>query len=153
MDTRFREQDIDSIGTGTPVPLFHLQSMSALRHSRDIPALSRSFKWHARTPGRFQQLYWLSRRRRTRSTDLFTGGSSVKPHNIASINQGPHDRGESMATYQFRYANLSGDAIRTTFMQCAADGEAIRKARETMKNRFATLEIFDGDRPVLSKRR
>ena len=57
-----------------------------------------------------------------------------------------------MATYQFRYANLSGEAIRTTFMECAADGEAICKARETMKNRFATLEIFEGDRPVLSKR-
>ena len=57
-----------------------------------------------------------------------------------------------MATYQFRYANLCGNAIRTTFMQCTGDGEALRKARETMKNRFATIEIFDGDRPVLSKR-
>ena len=54
-----------------------------------------------------------------------------------------------MATYEFRYANPSGDTVRTTIMQCAADDEAIRRARETMKDRYATLEIFEGDRPVL----
>ena len=57
-----------------------------------------------------------------------------------------------MANYEFRYANLSGGAIRTTVMQCAADDEAIRKARETMQDRYATLEIFDGERPVFSSR-
>lgn len=57
-----------------------------------------------------------------------------------------------MASYEFRYANLSGDAIRTTVMQCGADDEAIRQARATMKDRYATLEIFEGDRLVFSNR-
>jgi hypothetical protein len=57
-----------------------------------------------------------------------------------------------MANYEFRYANLSGDAIRTKVMQCAADDEAIRRARDTMKERYATVEIFEGDRPVFSRR-
>jgi len=57
-----------------------------------------------------------------------------------------------MASYEFRYANQSGAAIRTTVMQCEADEEAIRKARDTMKAPYAWLEIFDGDRPVYNKR-
>jgi hypothetical protein len=56
-----------------------------------------------------------------------------------------------MANYQFRYVNLSGDVVRTTVMQCAADAEAIDQARSTMKDRYARLEIFDGDRPVFSQ--
>jgi hypothetical protein len=56
-----------------------------------------------------------------------------------------------MATYEFRYATLSGNAIRTTVMQCAADTDAIRKAHEIMKDSFATLEISEGDRPVFSQ--
>jgi hypothetical protein len=57
-----------------------------------------------------------------------------------------------MASYEFRYANHSGAPIRTTVMQCEADEEAIRKARETMQDRYVTLEIFDGDRPVFRAR-
>ena len=55
-----------------------------------------------------------------------------------------------MASYEFRYANLSGGVIRTTVMQCESDDEAIHKACDTMKDRYATLEIVEGDRPVFS---
>jgi hypothetical protein len=55
-----------------------------------------------------------------------------------------------MANYEFRYSTLSGGVIRATIMQCASDDEAIRKARDTMKDRYAKLEVFEGDRPVLN---
>ena len=57
-----------------------------------------------------------------------------------------------MASYEFRYANQSGATIRKTVMQCEADEEAIAKARDTMRDIYATVEIFDGDRPVFTKR-
>jgi hypothetical protein len=57
-----------------------------------------------------------------------------------------------MNNYEFRYANLSGGAIRTSVMQCATDDEAICKARDTMQDRYVTLEIFEGDRTVFCKR-
>jgi hypothetical protein len=53
-----------------------------------------------------------------------------------------------MFNYQFRYANLSGVVVRTTIMQCAADSEAIRNARHSMKDQYAKLEIFENERPV-----
>lgn len=56
-----------------------------------------------------------------------------------------------MTSYRFRYANRSGTAIRTTIMQCETDAEAIRKACDTMQDRYALLEIFDGERLVYSK--
>ena len=61
-------------------------------------------------------------------------------------------RGQSMTSYEFRYANRAGGAVRTTIMQCEADEEAILRARETMKDIYASVEIFDGDRPVVAKR-
>ncbi len=56
-----------------------------------------------------------------------------------------------MTDYEFRYTNLTGGVIRTTIMQCEADAEAILKARDTMKDRYAALEIFEGERPVYSQ--
>jgi hypothetical protein len=53
-----------------------------------------------------------------------------------------------MAVYRFRYADASGAAIRTTHMQCGADSEAIGKAHDTMHDRYATVEIFEGERLV-----
>lgn len=53
-----------------------------------------------------------------------------------------------MAVYRFRYANSAGIAVRTTVMQCETDDEAIQKARDTMQDRYAVLEIFEGDRPI-----
>jgi hypothetical protein len=55
-----------------------------------------------------------------------------------------------MAVYRFRYAGSSGAAIRTTIMECGDDSEAIRKARDTMQDRYATVEIFEGERLVYS---
>lgn len=51
-----------------------------------------------------------------------------------------------MAIYEFRYASASGSVVRTTIMQCEADGIALRQARDTMKDRYATLEVSEGDR-------
>lgn len=56
-----------------------------------------------------------------------------------------------MANYRFRYADQSGGIIRTTVMQCAADAEAIRKARDPMKDRYVRLEIFEDERSVFSE--
>jgi hypothetical protein len=56
-----------------------------------------------------------------------------------------------MANYQFRYVSLSGSVIRTTIMQCEADADAIHKARHTMKDQYARLEIFEDERPVYSQ--
>lgn len=56
-----------------------------------------------------------------------------------------------MASYHFRYANSAGIAVRTTIMQCETDAEAIGKACDTMQDRYATLEVFEGDRPVFRK--
>ncbi|OAI43693.1 hypothetical protein AYO42_05845 [Rhizomicrobium sp. SCGC AG-212-E05] len=53
-----------------------------------------------------------------------------------------------MAVYRFRYADASGAAIRTTIMQCGDDAEAIGKAEDTMKDRYVTLEVFEGERLV-----
>lgn len=53
-----------------------------------------------------------------------------------------------MAVYRFRYADASGAAIRTTLMQCGDDSDAIGKARDTMQDRYATFEIFEGERLV-----
>ena len=50
--------------------------------------------------------------------------------------------------YLFRYADELGGVIRSTFMQCPADDDAIVKARTIMQDRYASLEIFDGDRVV-----
>jgi hypothetical protein len=55
-----------------------------------------------------------------------------------------------MATYEFRYASISGSVVRSTFMQCEADSIAIGQARDSMKDPYATLEIFDGDRPLFT---
>lgn len=56
-----------------------------------------------------------------------------------------------MAVYRFRYADSSGSAVRTTLMQCGDDAEAVRKAGDTMQDRYAMLEIFEGERLVYSK--
>jgi hypothetical protein len=56
-----------------------------------------------------------------------------------------------MAVYRFRYADGSGSAVRTTIMQCADDAEAVHKACHTMQDRYAMLEIFEGERLVYSK--
>jgi hypothetical protein len=57
-----------------------------------------------------------------------------------------------MAIYEFRYAGIAGNVVRTTIMQCEADSVAIDQARDTMQDRYATLEIFEGDRPLFLKR-
>ncbi len=54
-----------------------------------------------------------------------------------------------MAIYEFRYASMTGRVVRTTMMQCEADGVAVSQARDTMKDRYATLEVFEGDRLLL----
>jgi hypothetical protein len=54
-----------------------------------------------------------------------------------------------MAIYEFRYASTAGRVVRTTIMQCEADGIAVSRARDTMKDRYETLEIFEGDRRLL----
>ena len=56
-----------------------------------------------------------------------------------------------MASYRFRYANNAGIAVRTTIMQCEADADAIARACDTMLDRYVTLEVFEGDRPVFRK--
>jgi len=53
-----------------------------------------------------------------------------------------------MAVYRFRYADASGAAIRTTIMQCVDDAQAIGKSQGTMKDRYATLEVFEGERRI-----
>jgi hypothetical protein len=55
---------------------------------------------------------------------------------------------QPLASYLFRYVNNSGEVIRTTLMLCEADEDAIHKARVTMNDQYAMLEIFDGDRLV-----
>lgn len=56
-----------------------------------------------------------------------------------------------MAVYRFRYADRSGSAVRTTIMQCADDAEAVHKACDTMQDRYAMLEIFEGERLICNK--
>ncbi len=53
-----------------------------------------------------------------------------------------------MTSYRFTYTDASGAVIRWTCMQCVSDVEAVRKARETMRDKFAGLEIFEGERRV-----
>ena len=55
---------------------------------------------------------------------------------------------QPLASYLFRYVNQSGEVIRATQMLCEADNVAIYKARATMQDHYAMLEIFDGDRLV-----
>lgn len=50
--------------------------------------------------------------------------------------------------YLFRYADEMGGVIRSTFMQCPADTVAVEQARSIMQDRYASLEIFDGERVV-----
>jgi hypothetical protein len=50
--------------------------------------------------------------------------------------------------YLFRYADELGGVIRATFMQCPADADAIHQARTLMQDRYASLEVFDGERVV-----
>ena len=50
--------------------------------------------------------------------------------------------------YQFRYADETGGLIRSTFMQCPEDTIAVERARSIMQDRYASLEIFDGERVV-----
>jgi hypothetical protein len=50
--------------------------------------------------------------------------------------------------YQFRYADAQGTVVRSTFMHCDADDHAIRQARATMQDKYASLEIFAGERVV-----
>ncbi len=57
-----------------------------------------------------------------------------------------------MAIYEFRYASMTGRVVRTTMMQCEADGVAVSQARDTMKDRYETLEIFEGERRLLLAR-
>ncbi|HXC53903.1 MAG TPA: hypothetical protein VNU97_01285 [Rhizomicrobium sp.] len=53
-----------------------------------------------------------------------------------------------MISYRFIYSDASGGVIRLTQMQCASDAEAVRRARETMQDKYAALEIFAGERAV-----
>ena len=53
-----------------------------------------------------------------------------------------------MTSYRFTYTDAAGAVIRWTSMQCLGDAEAIRKARETMQDRYVGLEIFEGERKV-----
>lgn len=57
-------------------------------------------------------------------------------------------RHNTMPNYLFRYADKFGGAIRSTLMQCDTDEEALRKARDTMQDGYAKLEVFENDRPV-----
>jgi hypothetical protein len=59
---------------------------------------------------------------------------------------------QTKVNYQFRYANELGSVIRSTFMQCPADADAISQARTIMRDSYASLEIFDGERTVYSDR-
>lgn len=53
-----------------------------------------------------------------------------------------------MINYSFAYSDASGGIVRWTSMQCLSDAEAIAKARDTMQDKYAALEIFAGERPV-----
>ena len=50
--------------------------------------------------------------------------------------------------YLFRYADEMGGVIRSTFMQCPEDAVAVERARSIMQDRYASLEVFDGERVV-----
>ena len=50
--------------------------------------------------------------------------------------------------YLFRYADEMGGVIRSTFMRCPEDTVAVERARSIMQDRYASLEIFDGERVV-----
>ena len=50
--------------------------------------------------------------------------------------------------YLFRYADERGGVIRSTFMQCPEDAIAVERARSIMQDRYASLEVFDGERVV-----
>ena len=41
-----------------------------------------------------------------------------------------------------------GGIIRSTFMQCPEDAVAVERARSIMQDRYASLEVFDGERVV-----
>jgi hypothetical protein len=75
----------------------------------------------------------------------FRSGSSAGRKKQLSPSQG-----QAMASYRFRYANLSGGVIRTTAMQCQTDAEAIQKAQGIMQEPYTRLEIFEDDRTVYS---
>jgi hypothetical protein len=53
-----------------------------------------------------------------------------------------------MISYRFTYTDASGAVIRWTSMQCISDAEAVRRARESMQDKYAGLEIFEGERKV-----
>ena len=53
-----------------------------------------------------------------------------------------------MINYSFTYCDAAGGVIRATSMQCLTDADAIRQARETMADKYAALEILDGERAV-----
>jgi hypothetical protein len=56
-----------------------------------------------------------------------------------------------MVTYHFTYTNASGGIVRLTAMQCGSDTEAIDRARDTMRDEYAALEIVAGERAVHSQ--
>ena len=57
-------------------------------------------------------------------------------------------RHTKMLNYLFRYADKSGATIRSTIMQCETDEEALRKARDTMQDGYAKLEVSENERPI-----
>ncbi|MCX7281259.1 MAG: hypothetical protein NTX21_06855 [Alphaproteobacteria bacterium] len=50
--------------------------------------------------------------------------------------------------YLFRYADEMGGVIRSAFMQCPEDAVSFERARNIMQDRYASLEVFDGERVV-----
>ena len=55
-----------------------------------------------------------------------------------------------MDTYYFTYTNASGAMVRLTAMQCGSDTNALARARQTMKDKYAGLFIAEGERAVYS---
>lgn len=53
-----------------------------------------------------------------------------------------------MTDYRFTYTDASGAIVRQTAMQCESDAEAVRRARETMRDKYAVLEILAGERII-----
>ena len=55
-----------------------------------------------------------------------------------------------MASYRFRYTNAAGAVVRASFVQCHSDNQAIARARDTMQDTYAALEICEGERTVFN---
>ena len=62
--------------------------------------------------------------------------------------KGRRDMEQTRRDYLFRYADEVGGVIRSTFMQCPADAVAVERAHSIMQDRYASLEMFEGERVV-----